>query len=105
MSMSIIINSDEAWITKSGIFECVVEETRELFKDNEQNCVNKIYEPLDDFQQYIYLSHVDEECFNLFYNYCMKATDNFPDSERGKIPDKEYLPVILGNWSILLRMM
>ncbi|MDR2736101.1 MAG: hypothetical protein LBB49_00880 [Gracilibacteraceae bacterium] len=103
--MTIWINSNKAWSTQSGIFECIVEETRSLFKDSEQRYVREIYKPLDDYQQFIELGGADDEGFNLFYKYCKQAMDEFPDSERGKIPDKEYLPVILGQWSGVLRIM
>ena len=103
MSMDIWIGGEKWWSTTSGIFECIVEEARALFKDSEQECVKNIYESLDDhYQQHILLGNLDGECFNLFYSYCKKAMDEFPNSERGKIPDKEYLPVILGNWANLL---
>ncbi|MCL1790834.1 MAG: hypothetical protein FWG40_05670 [Peptococcaceae bacterium] len=100
--MSIMINGNESWSTRSGIFECIVEETRELFKDNEQSCIKEIYDPLDNYQQFIDLGNISAGDFNLFYRHCKQAMDGFPDSERGKIPDEEYMPVILGNWSHLL---
>ena len=83
----------------------IVEETRSLFQDCEQRCVKEIYESLDDFQQFISLVNADEECFNMFYRYCKQAMNEFPNSERVQIPDKEYIPVILGDWAEVLRMM
>ena len=106
MGMYISIADGTGLVTSTGIFECIVEETRSLFKDSEQGCVKEIYMSLDEWcQTFIALDDIDAECFNLFYSYCEKAMVDFPNSERGKIPDKEYLPVILGEWSEVLRIM
>ena len=108
MSMDIFINYNDNgwWSSKTGIFECIVEETRSPFKDSEHECLKTIYLPYDEwYQGYIDLRHVDEKCFNLFYSYCMQAMSDFSNSERSKILDKEFLPVILFQWSAVLMIM
>ena len=107
MSKFICINENGGWSGPTGIFECIVEETRKLFTDGEQKYVQEIYQSLDEqFQSFIVLDYVDETCFNLFYNHCKKAMDRFPDSERGsKIREKPVMPLILQNWAELLRIM
>ena len=106
MSMDIWIGDNGWWSTTSGVFECIVEETRSHFKNSEQEHMKKIYMPLDEwYQGYIDLREINEECFNMFYNYCKKAMDGFLDSDRGKIPEKDRIPIILGNWAEVLRIM
>lgn len=89
-----------------GVFECIVEETRKRFKDDEQFCVKEIYTPLDEQgQNFIVLDYVDECCFNLFYFYCKKAMEDFPLSERAKLVPENHIPGILWNWAEVLRVM
>ncbi|MCL1790835.1 MAG: hypothetical protein FWG40_05675 [Peptococcaceae bacterium] len=115
MGMYIYIGKEASWHsdnclpyleTSAGIFECIVEETRGLFKDSEQKYVEEIYQPLDEWgQNYISLEDVDKEGFSLFGDYCKKAMEDFPNSETGKSVPSEGMPVILVNWSELLRIM
>ncbi len=106
MSMFISINEEGGWGTSNGIFECIVENTREMFSGEQKECVKAIYETLDEQgQTFIALDHVDVDCFNLFYHYCDAAMKIFPESERGKVPDPDYVPVILRDWEDFLRLM
>lgn len=66
------------WSTSGGVFDCVVEATRKLFKDDEHCCLKAIYTPLDEQgQNFIVLDYVDVSCFNLFYSYCNRAMEEF----------------------------
>ena len=60
---------------------------------------------LDHYQQFLALDDLDEECFNLFYHHGKDVMDGFPNSETGKGVPQEGMPVILVNWSELLRIM
>ncbi|QXH40984.1 MAG: hypothetical protein ACQZ2J_10330 [Pseudomonas piscis] len=94
------------WSTSGGVFDCVVEATRKLFKDDEHCCLKAIYTPLDEQgQNFIVLDYVDVSCFNLFYSYCNRAMEEFPLSERAKIVPESHIPGILWNWSEVLRSM
>ncbi|WAJ36022.1 hypothetical protein OU800_15515 [Pseudomonas sp. GOM7] len=89
-----------------GVFDCVVEETRRKFKDDECFCMKEIYRPLDEQgQNFIVLDYVDECCFNLFYAHCKKAMEEFSLSERAKLVPERHIPGILWNWSEVLRGM
>lgn len=106
MAMYICIGRNSGWSTSGGVFDCIVEATRGLFKGNEQDCLSNIYSPLDDQgQSLIALDAVDESCFNLFYSYCESAMSDFPLSERAKIVPWSHIPGILWNWSEVLRLM
>lgn len=106
MAMYICIGRGTGWSTSGGVFDCIVEPTRNLFKATEQCCLNEIYSPLDEQgQSFIALDTVDGDCFNLFYSYCKKAMEEFPISERAKIVPESHIPGILWNWSEVLRIM
>ena len=103
--MDVIIDQETIWGTSTGIFECIVDGTRSLFRDSELRCEKEIFASVDHFQQFLALDELDEECFNLFYSHCKKAMEEFPSSETGKSVPQEGMPVILVNWSELLRIM
>ncbi|WMD21210.1 hypothetical protein RAS12_02245 [Achromobacter seleniivolatilans] len=93
------------WSVSEGVFDCIVEATRKLFKDDEVCCLNEIYSPLDDQgQNFIVLDYVDVRCFNLFYSYCKRAMEDFPRSERGGVVPESHIPGILWNWAEVLRL-
>ncbi|MGE7955214.1 hypothetical protein ACQKQA_01215 [Pseudomonas sp. NPDC089530] len=106
MGMYISIGAGTGWSTSGGVFDCIVEPTRRLFKPDEQCCLSEIYSALDEQgQSFIVLDAIDEGCFNLFYCYCKKAMEEFPLSERGRIVPENHIPGILWNWSEVLRIM
>lgn len=106
MGMYISIGKDSGWGTSGGVFDCIVESTREMFTKDERACMEAIYGTLDnEGQSFIVLDRVDSTCFNLFYRHCEDAMKEFPHSERGKIPPPDHIPGILWNWSEVLRLM
>lgn len=106
MGMYISIGEGTGWSASGGVFDCIVESTRDLFKADEQCCLKAIYTPLDEQgQSFIVLDYVDGACFNLFYFYCKKAMDEFPLSERARMLMKNRIPGILFGWSEVLRLM
>lgn len=107
MGMYISIGNGRGWGTSSGVFDCIVESTRERFAEDQQVCMKSIYESLDErgYQGIMLGDALDSACFNLFYRHCEAAMKEFPHSERGKIPPPEHIPGILWNWSEVLRLM
>ncbi len=106
MGMMVSINEEEGFVTSGGVFDCIVENTRLLFTEDQKGCVWEIYKTLDEQgQSFIVLDYVDADCFNLFYRHCEAAMKAFPESERGKIPPPSHIPGILWNWSEVLRLM
>lgn len=106
MAMYICIGRNSGWSTSGGVFDCIVEPTRRLFKPDEQDCLSDIYSPLDNQgQSFIALDTIGESCFNLFYSYCERAMNEFPLSDRAKIVPESHIPGILWNWSEVLRLM
>lgn len=106
MGMYISIGEGTGWSASGGVFDCIVEATRKLFKDDEQCCLKSIYTPLDEQgQSFIVLDYVDESCFNLFYSYCKKAMDDFSLSERAELITESRVPGVLFGWSEVLRIM
>lgn len=106
MAMYICIGRNSGWSTSGGVFDCIVESTRGLFKNNEKHCLSDIYSPLDDQgQSLIALDIVDEICFNLFYSYCESAMNDFPLSDRAERVPRSHIPGILWNWSEVLQLM
>jgi len=70
--MYISIGGEEGLSLTSGVFDCIVETTREMFSRGECKCLNFIYESYDDEgQSFIKLDSVDVGCFNVFYKNCM----------------------------------
>ena len=47
MGMYISIGEGTGWSASGGVFDCIVEATRGLFKEDEQCCLESIYAPLD----------------------------------------------------------
>ncbi|GFM70303.1 hypothetical protein PSCICL_12950 [Pseudomonas cichorii] len=106
MGMYISISNGSGWGGAGGVFDCIVESTRELFGKDQYGCMRKIYEALDEqAQSFIVLDDVASECFNLFYSHCKTAMDSFPESSRGKKVPENHIPGILWNWSEVLRLM
>ena len=68
MGMFISINENGGLSTSSGVFDCIVESTREKFTEEQRNCKKAIYETLDEEEQsFIALNYIDDDCFNLFH--------------------------------------
>lgn len=106
MGMYIAIGRKIGWSTSFGVFDCIVEATRENFNGEDRNCMHDIYRPLDDqAQSLIALDDVGVSCFNLFYKHCKQAMEEFPETERGKYVPPSHIPGILWNWSEILRIM
>ena len=106
MGMYVSIGEGTGWSASGGVFDCIVEATRGLFKEDEQCCLKSIYAPLDEQgQSFIVLDYVDEVCFNLFYAYCKMAMDEFPFSQRAEIITEARVPGVLFGWSELLKIM
>lgn len=106
MGMYISIGNDSGWALTFGIFDCIVESTREIFSCEDMNCMKKIYKSLDDEgQSFIVLDDVDVNCFNLFYKNCRLAMDDFLNSSRGKSVRPTSVAGILWNWAEFLRLM
>lgn len=106
MGMYISINDGSGWGASSGVFDCIVEGTRNFFTSDQAGCMRKIYEALDEqAQSFIVLDNVSDECFNLFYCHCKLAMDSFSESDRGKMVPEKHIPGILWNWSEVLRLM
>lgn len=106
MGMYLAISKGVGYCVSEGIFECIVESTRRLFKNGENSCLEKIYVPFDEQgQNFIALNDVDVECFNLFYSYCKQAMISFPVSERGKELPENRIPIVLSHWSEFMRLM
>lgn len=106
MGMYISVNEHEGWTLSSGIFDCIVESTREVFSRDHMDCMKKIYKSLDDEgQSFIVLDYVDSYCFNLFYRNCKRAMDDFLSSPRGKSVRPTSIAGIFWNWAEVLRLM
>lgn len=106
MGMYISVNDGSGWGTSGGVFDCIVEGTRAFFTKDEESCMRRIYEALDEqAQSFIVLDNVTGECFNLFYRHCKAAMDNFSESVRGKSVPQDHIPGILWNWAEVLRLM
>lgn len=104
MGMYISIGEDTGWGLSTGIFDLIVESTRELFSDDEQKCLKAIYRSYDDEgQSFIVLRNVDANCFNLFYKHCNSALENFIENGHENIEPK-YVPFIVGQWSQVLKL-
>lgn len=106
MGMYIAICEGVGWATSRGIFDCIVEGTRDRFGSEYGECARKIYSPLDEQgQSFVVLSDVDADCFNMFYFYCEQAMELFPKSNAGKLVPADHIKGILWNWSEVLRLM
>ncbi|MDQ7760260.1 hypothetical protein ACM9XD_06205 [Xanthomonas sacchari] len=104
--MYISINQGNGWGTSGGVFDCIVESTREMFPASQLDCMKEIYNSLDEEgQSFIVLGDVGASCFNVFYAHCKKAMEQFPESERGRSVPFSHIPGILWNWSEVLRLM
>jgi len=104
--MFISINEHSGWDGSGGIFDCIVEGTREKFSSAEQACAHAIYLSLDDQgQSFITLNKVSEDCFNIFYKNCSAAMREFTESKRGKEVPSSHVLGILWNWGEVLRLM
>ncbi|MCS3808633.1 hypothetical protein FHY19_001658 [Xanthomonas arboricola] len=106
MGMYISISNKVGWTLPFGMFDCIIESTRELFSCESMGCIKKIYKSLDDEgQSFVILDDVDINCFNLFYENCSRAMDDFLNSSRGKSVRPTSVAGILWNWAEVLRLM
>ena len=105
MSAAVIINlkgrKGTIWSLQTGIFLCLADETKKLFKQHEQKHVNIIYSPYEQLN----LDEADETGFNLFYKYCKQVMENFPNTESGKQCKQEFIPAIQAQFAEVLRLM
>ena len=111
MASTIIIrnSNDEqdslAWGLQTDIYQCIVDETRALFKSNELSHVEDVFKQYDEVGEWISLNEIDTIGFNLFYKYCNQAMENFPNTESGKQCMQEYIPAIQAQFAEVLRLM
>lgn len=107
MSMYISIGGEEGLSLTSGVFDCIVETTREMFSRGECKCLNFIYESYDDEgQSFIKLDSVDVGCFNVFYKNCKKAKEVFPETELGKLTrERGTIDLVFQQWEEVLKIM
>ena len=106
MSISVSVSRKKMWTMQTGVFMCLIDEIRPLFKDNEKHHIDEICRPYDhEGMEFIVL---DESCptgFNLFYKYCKQVMENFPNTESGKQCMQEYIPAIQAQFAEVLRLM
>lgn len=106
MGMYIAISDGVGWATSSGVFDCIVEATRNKLNEVDGACAKCVYSTLDEQgHSFIALNDADKECFNSFYISCVQAMDEFPNSEQGRFVPPGHVPGIRWNWSEVLRLM
>lgn len=106
MGMYIAIGDGVGWAASRGVFDCIVEGTRDRFGIEHGACAHQIYSPLDEQgQSFIVLTDVEANCFNVFYHCCEEAMGVFPESNAGKLVRAGHIEGILWNWYEVLRLM